>query len=213
MAAPFHESAIFPTDISDGSVGGPMFVTFVQGVQSGDETRIPAWPYGRHMYDAQYGVKRATQMETLLGFFHARRGKAFGFRYSDPLDRKSCPVGDTVANDDQTLVASAAGGETAIQIVKTYTDGGESTVRPITKPISGTLLVKLNAAQLTEATHYTVDYSTGIITMLSALTALDTVTAGYEFHVPCRFDADRLPVRLQGPLVGDTRIPIIEVRR
>ena len=212
MGAAFHESAIFPTDISDGSLGGPSYLTFVQGIQSGGEQRLPSWPYGRYEFDAQYGAKRPEQMENLVRFFHARKGRAYGFRYRDPMDYKSCAVGDTPANDDQVFVGSAVGGETSIQIVKNYTDGGVTTTRPITKPISGTVLVKKNATPLTETTHYSVNYSTGIITLFSALVATDVVTGGFQFHVPCRFDSDSLPIRLQGPLVGDTRVPIIEVR-
>lgn len=212
MGVPFHESAIFPTDISDGSVGGPTYMTFVQGVHSGGEQRLPAWPYGRCVYDAQYGAKRPEQMIALQTFFHARKAKAYGFRYRDPLDWKSCDPFDTPTNSDQVLVGSAAGGETEIQLIKSYTDGGETTVRPIVKPVSGTLTLKKNATPLVETTDYTVDYATGLITLVSALVALDTVSGGYEYHVPCRFDSDQLPIRLQGPLVGDTRVPIIEVR-
>lgn len=212
MGAAFHESAIFPTDISDGSVGGPVFQSFVQGTQSGGEQRIAAWPYGRYMFDAQYGAKRPDQMIALTSFFNVRKGKVHGFRFRDPLDWKSCDVTDTVANDDQTIIGSAVGGETTAQLIKTYSGGGATTVRPITKPVSGTVLIKKNAGQLTETTDYSIDYSTGIITFVVALSASDTITAGYEFHVPCRFDTDQLAIRLQGPLVGDTRIPIIEVR-
>lgn len=210
MGAAFHESAIFPTDISDGSMGGPTYLTFVHGVDSGREQRLPQWPYGKYQFDAQYGAKRVEQMEALMRFYHARQGKAYGFRYRDPMDWKSCAVNDTPANDDQTLVGSAVGGETSIQLIKNYTDGGVTLVRPIRKPVSGTVILKKNATPLVLTTDYTIDHTTGIITLVSALVALDVVTGGYEFHVPCRFDSDELFVRLQGPLVGDTRIPIIE---
>jgi uncharacterized protein (TIGR02217 family) len=164
------------------------------------------------MFDAQYGAKRPDQMIALTEFYNVRKGKVYGFRYRDPLDWKSCRVDETVANDDQTIIASAVGGETTAQLIKTYTSGGESTVRPIKKPVSGSVLIKKNAGQLTETTDYSIDYATGIITFVVALVATDQITAGYEFHVPCRFDTDQLAIRLQGPLVGDTRIPIIEVR-
>lgn len=214
MAAAFIENAIFPTDISNGSVGGPTFSTFVQGVQSGYEQRIPVWPYGRHFYEVQYGVKTALQSQNLLYFFHSMLGKTYGFRYYDPMDNRSCDITDEPAADDQVLIASAIGGETTQQLFKSYNTGGQITNRPITKPISGTVLLEINSVPQVETTNFTVDYTTGILTFVSpsSLTASDLVTCGFKYHVPCRFDIDRLPMSLQGPLISNTRIPIIEIR-
>lgn len=212
MGAAFIEAAIFPTDISNGSVGGPMFSTYVQAVQSGHEQRIAAWPYARHFYEVNYGVKRPTQGVVLLNFFHSMLGKTYGFRYLDPFDNRSCYILDEPASDDQTLIGSAAGGETTVQLFKSYDTAGQITNRPITKPISGSVLLEINTVLQTETTHYTINYATGLITFVSALTALDVVKVGFKFHVPCRFDVDRIPVSLQGPLISNTRIPVIEVR-
>lgn len=212
MANDFVEAAIFPTDISNGSVGGPMFSTFVQGSQSGHEQRIPAWPYGRHYYEVQYGIKKPDQAVVVLNFFHSMLGKTYGFRFYDPIDNRSCYVLDEPASDDQTLIGSAVGGETTVQLFKSYDTAGQITNRPITKPITGTLLLEINSVLQTETTHYTVNYSTGLITFVTALTALDIVKVGFKFHVPCRFDIDRLPLNLRGPLISNTRIPVIEMR-
>jgi len=211
MAVPFIDAAIFPTDISNGSVGGPMFMTFVQGIQSGHEQRIPGWPYARHFYEVQYGVKTPALGYIVIKFFHSMLGKTFGFKYLDPMDHKSCDITDTISATDQTLIASAVGGETSVPLIKAYDTAGQITYRPITKPINGTVIVEINSVPQTEGVGFTMNYITGVMSF-SALTATDTVTAGFHFHVPCRFDIDRLPMSLQGPLISNTRIPVIEIR-
>ena len=40
----------------------------------------------------------------------------------------------------------------------------------------------------------------------------EAVTAGYEFDVPCRFDADKLSVNLSFYKAGSARVPIIEIK-
>ena len=214
MTAAFIETAIFPTDISNGSIGGPMFLTYVHSVQSGHEQRIAAWPYGRHFYEVNYGIKRPEQGASLLNFFHSMLGKTYGFRYLDAFDHKSCFILDTPASDDVTLIASATGGETTVQLFKTYLTGTAETIRPITKPISGTVLLEINGSPQVETTNFTVNYTTGLITFVSpsSLTATDEVKAGFQFHVPARFDVDRIPMQLQGPLISNTRVPVIEIR-
>ena len=212
MGAAFIENAIFPPDISNGSVGGPMFLTYVQTVQSGHEQRIAAWPYGRHFYEVNYGIKKPEQGFALLKFFHAMRGRTYGFRYLDPFDHKSCDIFDTPASNDQVLLASAVGGETSVQMIKTYNEAGQTTIRPITKPISGHTLLEINSTLRTEGVHYSVNYSTGEITLFTSLSPGDTVQGGFQFHVPCRFDVDRIPMTFTGPLISSTRVTVMEIR-
>ena len=213
MANDFNESAIFPEDISNGSVGGPMFLTFVQNMQSAFEQRLAVWPYGRYMYDLQYAIKTPEQSVALLNFFNASKAKTIGFRFLDPMDNKSCDVLDTVAQDDQTIIASAAGGETTFQLLKAYTIGNETTYRPIRKPIdNGSLLVEKNSVLLADPADYTMDFTTGLGTLAVGLSITDEIKAGFEYHVPCRFAIDRLPMTIRGPLITDTSMPIIEIR-
>ena len=41
----------------------------------------------------------------------------------------------------------------------------------------------------------------------------DTITAGFQFYVPCRFDTDTLPVQLEDYGIGSSNsIKLIEVR-
>jgi uncharacterized protein (TIGR02217 family) len=202
----------FPEDISSGSKGGPGFSTNVVTLDSGHEKRRIIWPLPRYSYDVVFGVKKPEQMEELIEFFYYMRGKAYGFRFKDPLDHKSCPVKEDAAADDQILVASATGGETTIQLIKTYSTLVGSIDRVINKPVEGTVVLEKNSTPLTETVDYTVDHATGIVTLVVPLVATDEVTGGFEFDVPCRFDTDDLDISLNSALVGDTTIPVIELK-
>lgn len=200
----------FPTDISDGSKGGPGYLTHIVSVDSGFEQRNSVWPYPRHGYDASYGVRTAQQMEVVLRFFNVMRGRATGFRYKDPIDHKSCSYDLEPTWADQVILSSAIGGETEVQLIKHYTVAGQVTSRPITKPVVGSVLVGVNGGEVTSG--WTLDSTTGVITFDTPLTATDAITAGFYFDVPCRFATDELEVEYEGPLIGNTNIPIVEVR-
>jgi len=99
------------------------------------------------------------------------------------------------------------------QIVKTYI-AGLSTERDVNKLVSDTVLVAVDSVLKTETTHYTVNYNTGIVTFVDGNVPLinEVVTVGYEFDVPCRFGSDKLNINYNAYSVGDTNVPIIEVR-
>ena len=212
MGASFIENAIFPTDISNGSVGGPMFVTYVQETASGYEQRIAAWPYGRQYYEVQYGIKKPEQGFVLLKFFQSMKGMTYGFKYLDPFDYKSCDITNTPTATDVTIVTAATSGQATATLFKEYNTAGQITTRPITKPANGTILLEINSVSKTEGIDFTVDYTNGEITFTPVLTLNDVVTVGFQFYVPCRFGIDRLPMSLRGPLISDTQIPVIEIR-
>ena len=66
----------FPSDISYGATGGPMFLTDVVATVSGHEQRNSKWSQARARYNVASGVKTETQWQALIAFFRARRGKA-----------------------------------------------------------------------------------------------------------------------------------------
>ena len=71
----------------------------------------------------------------------------------------------------------------------------------IYKPVSGTTIVAKNGTLLTSGV--TVDTTTGRVTISPAPThPADVITAGFEFDIPVRFDAD-LSIGQSGP---DTRV-------
>ena len=88
--------------------------------------------------------------------------------------------------------------------------------REITKPVAGTVLVAVDGNEQAEGADFTVDTTIGLITFLPGRipATQTTVTAGFEFDVPVRFDTDRLEVNVMGFKHGAIpSIPILEVRR
>ena len=205
----FKETPRFPDDISYGSRGGPGFKTTVTTTASGYETRIVSWSEARHRYNARFGILNSrspeSALETLLAFFHDRRGMAEGFRYKDWSDYKSCNLADSVSDTDQTI-GTGDGVETEFQLIKNY----NSVSRTIKKPVSGSVVVSLD--DVSQSSGWTVDTTTGVITFSSPPGGSVIVKAGFEFDVPVRFDTDELDISIDSYLIGSADVPLIEIR-
>ncbi len=206
----FLETPRCPDDLSQGSAGGPGYSSDGVESSSGLEKRNVNWEYPRHEYDVAYGVKTITQLESLLAFFHVARGRAYGFRYKDFADFKSCGVKSTVSNTDQTL-GTGNGSQTEFQLKKVYTKGSVQRERLIKKPVSGTVVVALDGEG--QESGWSVDTVTGVITFDSPPGSGVVVTAGYEFDVPVRFDTDVLSVNLSHYQAGQARVPLVEIKQ
>lgn len=209
----FHEVR-FPEKISYGAVGGPGFKTTVFTRASGYEDRNVEWAKARAEYDVAHGIKTQAELDQLLAFFYARRAKAYGFRFKDWSDYKSCSATKTPAAADQSL-GTGDGTNRVFQLVKTYSDAADSYVRTINKPVSGTVKIAVDGVLKTETTHYTIDYTTGVVTFTvgNAPGSGAAVTAGYEFDVPCRFDTDKMLPQIEDYNVHTWgQIPIVEIR-
>jgi uncharacterized protein (TIGR02217 family) len=207
--ADFHEVR-FPTDIALKARGGPVRRTEIVTLASGREQRNARWAHARRRYDAGYGVKSLTALAAVAAFFEQRRGRLIGFRWRDPLDCVSGAPGAPVTALDQWI--GAGDGQTRVfQLVKTYGSGASPYVRPIRKPVAGTVLVAVGGAALPPAS-ISLDAATGLVTLATAPAAGAAVTAGFEFDVPVRFDSDELDIELSAFRAGDIpRIPLIEI--
>jgi uncharacterized protein (TIGR02217 family) len=85
-------------------------------------------------------------------------------------------------------------------------------VRTIAKPIAGSVTVALNGTS--QASGWSVDTTTGVITFTTAPGLGVAITAGFEFDVPVRFDTDALDVTLDLERLGSiSSIPLLEIRR
>lgn len=187
----FHE-VVFPEDISYGSSGGPSFNTTIVTLTSGFEQRNINWQDTRASYEASHGVKSREQMEALIEFFHARRGRAFGFRYKDWADYQI----------ENGVVAQFDGTTKTAQLFKRYEpETAYFYDRTIKKFVPDSLegkffLVSSTGVRTDLATsQYSLDYATGIITMSATPSAGSSLFVEYiEFHVPVRFDSDDMKV-------------------
>ncbi|MBW4984834.1 DUF2460 domain-containing protein [Mameliella sp. CS4] len=207
----FHDVR-FPTDLSFGSVGGPERRTDIVTLTSGYEERNTPWAHSRRRYDAGLGLRSLDDLAELIAFFEARQGQLYGFRWKDWADFKSCAPSAVPASSDQ-LIGTGDGARVGFQLSKTYSSGGASYVRPVTKPVSGSVLVEVDGIVLTEGSGFSVDVAAGIVTLQTVPGVGQEVRAGFVFDVPVRFDADRIQVSAGAFNAGQVPdVPVVEVR-
>lgn len=207
----FHEVR-FPANLSFGSVGGPERRTDVVTLANGYEERNTPWAHARRRYDAGVSMRSLDDIEVLIAFFEARRGQMYGFRWKDWSDFKSCKMSAAPAYTDQQI---AVGDEatTAFQLMKTYRSGEFTYVRPISKPVKGSVRVGIEGEEQQEGVHYEVDETTGFVAFAHPINLGMRITAGFEFDVPVRFDTDRIMTNVASFRAGDVpSVPVVEVR-
>ena len=206
----FFESPAFPLIPVLGVSGGPEFRTEVVSVRSGFEVRNANWSRERRRFNGAMGAKTIQDIEQLSAFFRTMLGRAHGFRLKDWTDYKSSPLIAKITNVDQ-IIGTGDGVNRVFQLVKNYISGAQSYPYPIKKPVAGTVIIAVNGIT---NTLWTIDTTTGVVTFNvgQAPAAAATVTAGYEYDVPCRFDTDYLDVQYIMQTVGQTNVPIVELR-
>ena len=208
----FHEER-FPVDVSFGATGGPERRNEIVLMTSGREKRNLRFAGSRRHFDAGTGVRSLADLYQIVAFFEARRGSFHGFRFRDPFDMKSCGPHETPARADQFL--GVGNGETAsFQLVKRYGSGADVYVRPIRKPVSGTVQVEVSGAARSSPGQVTVNHQTGVVTFQPGWIPASgqSIRAGFEFDVPVRFDAERIAISLSAFQAGQIpTIPIVEI--
>ncbi len=209
----FHEIR-FPTAISRGAQGGPERRTDVVVLGAGFEERNSRWAASRRSYNAGYGVTSLDALYEVIAFFEERRGRFHGFRWRDHADWKSGPPGAPTTPLDQDI-GTGNGSTLSFQLRKTYGALHAPFVREVRKPVAGTVKIAVGGVTKSAGTHFSVDATTGLVTFVpgQAPGSGASVTAGFEFDVPVRFDTDKLDINLSGFRSGAIpSIPIVEIR-
>ncbi len=207
----FHEIR-FPANLSFGSVGGPERRTEVVALQNGHEERNTPWAHSRRRYDAGLGLRSLDDVETLIAFFEARRGRLHGFRWKDWSDHRSCAASRTPAALDQ-IIGTGDGVQRVFQLQKTYRSGQEIYVRPVVKPVAGTVLVAVAQDPKVAGLEFEVDAATGLLTFDTPPALGTEISAGFEFDVPVRFDTDHIQTSVASFQAGDVpAVPVVEIR-
>lgn len=199
----------FPVHISRGSRGGPDWAAEIVARSSGYEERNTPWSAPLHYYDAAYGVRTQDELHEVKSLYLAAMGRLKGFRFKDWADYKSCEPLQSPSATDQAI-GTGDGEETSFQLIKTYTFAGQTFVRTIAKPVSGTVLIALGGTP--QGSGWTVDATTGVVTFSAAPGNGVAVTAGFEFDVPVRFDGRLDAAVIDGPHGGIPSIPLKELR-
>ena len=203
----FHDVA-FPLDVGFDAVGGPAFSTQVAILSSGHEQRNAMWQGARLSYDAGLGVRSEADLALLIAFFRARRGRAAGFRFRDPMDWTSGPFGADISAADQ-MIGIGDGTTLSFRLEKRYGDGPDAQGRLITRPQAGTVRVSVGGAEL--LTGWVLE-DRGLVRFETPPPAGAEIRAGFAFDVPVRFDVDQLQVSLSGVRAGEAQsVPLVEV--
>lgn len=199
----FHEVSL-PLPYALGASGGPERRVDIVALGSGREVRNTPWAHGRRRYDIGGAVRTLDELHGLIVFFEARRGKLHGFRMRDPFDWKSCSPSAPIAATDQVL-GFGDSVRTVFQLSKAYGDQ----MRTIAKPVAGSARVAVNGGEVA----FTLDATTGAVTLGDAPGEGATVSAGFLFDTPVRFDVDRLDLQLDGFGAGRAlAVPLVEIR-
>lgn len=151
----------------------------------------------RRVFNAAFGVRSLADWHILSAFFHAFVGPLNGFLVKDWTDFQATRTATTLTSSPVTITVQGVAANTTgalWQLQKKYTVGSRSHVRNIKRPKSGTVQVYFDGLLKTETTHYTIDYTTGLLTVVSGSPTAITWTG--EFYVPCRFAEKHLPADL-----------------
>ncbi|WP_321397398.1 DUF2460 domain-containing protein [Emcibacter sp.] len=205
----FHEVR-FPSEISFGAGGGPVFSTTVSEMASGYEQRNREWADARMTFDIGTGLRSEDDLAALIVFFRARAGRAYGFRFRDWTDYKSCLPSVEVGPTDQ-VIAVGDGEATDFQLIKIYQSEDYSQLRTISKPAADTVRVAVDGIEQQDG--WALDNTSGLISFEVPPAVDSTISAGFEFDVPVRFADDDLSVTLETFRAGQIpAISLVEVR-
>jgi len=204
----FHEIS-FPLSIAFHSTGGPARRTEIVAFGSGHEERNATWAGSRRQFDVGSGMRTLDDIHAVIGFFEARMGRLYGFRFKDFSDWKSCAPGASVAPTDQAI-GTGDGSATQFQLTKTYASGVGSWTRTVQKPVAGTVRVAVNGVEAIGG--WSCDAATGIVAFDTAPADGAAVAAGFAFDCPVRFDTDVLSINLASFAAGEIpSIPLVEI--
>jgi len=205
----FHDVQ-FPMRLAFGTSGGPQRRTDIVQLANGSEVRNTTQYHSRRQYNASAAIKTREDVIEINQFFELRRGRLHAFRFRDLLEHSSANGETAIQNTDQTI-GRGDGDKIDFQLIKTYQDMVQSYVRVITKPVKDSVVIAINGQAL-EASDFTVNALTGVVTFAVPPANNAVISAGFEFDVPVRFDTDTLDIAYEdfGALqISD--IPLVEV--
>jgi uncharacterized protein (TIGR02217 family) len=140
-----------PLRVGFGSSGGPAFSTEVVVIDSGYERRNQNWSQARRVFDARSGVRSASDAAIMLSFFHARAGRARGFRLKDWSDFTTASDGISSPLWSDQQIGAGDGSTVIFQLCKNYVSGAVTHQRLITKPVSGSVVIGVAGSQVRNA--------------------------------------------------------------
>ena len=179
-----------PIDIRMGASHSEDYAVIITKTVGGAEYRNLVHQYPMRRWTINFTLLRDDLAARVLALYHRAYGSYAGFRVRDVDDYNTSSSGrGAITTLDQTLTRISAG---VYQLRKEYGSGATPLgigrpARIIYKPVAGTLVAAKNG--VTIASGISVDTATGLITITPAPLSGDTITAGFEFDIPARFDS------------------------
>ena len=179
-----------------GFAGGPEWRTLVVQMASGRNRRRQEWSMPHHKYTADYTTLRPQDQNDILAAFIAAKGQMHTFAMRDWNDYRA--RGEVIGQGDGT--------DTPVQLIKTYTFGPASYVRPITLPVERSVRVYQGGVLVPS----TVDRLTGLVTPDAPWEDGADITADFDFNVRVRFASDYFPFTRDSNVSAQTTVELVE---
>lgn len=208
-----HLTTAVPFVASYGYSRRMMYRTTVVQSMNGRTERNSHWSYPLHVFGLPLQNRSQAQLDQIVQYFHAAGGAGHTFDFLDLSEDRTCAL-DTDPDDEDVTLGTATASQTDFQLIKTYTTGGRTQSRKITRPIAASVLIAVDGAPQTITTHYTIETG-GIIRFVSGMTGGEVVTAGFRFYVPVAFASDDVDITIHnygGGFIGDAVVDLVEVR-
>ena len=190
----------FPTDISYGAMGGPVFNTHIIETTSGNEQRNINWHTSLSEYNVGHLIKTRKQMEKVISFFRIMKGRAIGFRFKDWLDYKieNTPlIVKKISHYDSALDRNITYFKS--NIIKRYSINNNTYIRKITKPVQDSIILTAKTStssrtiDIANTIQSQIDFNTGEITLYDyQFNNYEELLCSCEFDVPVRFNTDSI---------------------
>jgi uncharacterized protein (TIGR02217 family) len=219
-----YDDIILPPGISFQSQMGPTTSSQIIFTNSGYRKVNQRWSQKLRKFNIGYGVKKPQDAYEILKIFEAVEGPTHSFLMLDWADWNTTDglMGEgspLVTATDQPLyntvtgLAEGDGSTKTFQMYKRYAVGTQREhARKIQKPKNGTVLVSVDGVTKTVTTHYSVNYSTGVVTFVTAPAGGSPSTLpkwGGEFYVPVAFTSDEFVTAME--TFDGNAIPNIEL--
>lgn len=185
--------------VSYGTVMMPTWRTRKIPLRSGITRRNPLRSRPLYRFSVVYRNLLPIHHMEVVHAFNACYAGVHSFRIKDWSDYEAF---------DEPFQVTGTGSPQTLQLAKTYTFGTQSILRPIRKPVSGTVIIKAGGTPISA----TVDYTTGMATFTASNGSV--LTWSGEFDVPVMFEEDQLPFsgddKGQDGLFLNADVPLIE---
>lgn len=180
---------VFPVCPSYGFTKRANYSVTIIERSSGIRTVNRNWYYPLHTFSAiPIDTRPDDDIALIIRFWHAIGGQAGQFLIKDYTDFKSSNNPRlAVTGIDQPLAETDVAN--VWQLMKIYED--EEFIyeqqRLIQKPKTASIIIMENGVALTVTTDYTIDYETGLVTIIGSHPGV--LTWGGEFYVPVMFES------------------------